>query len=488
MTGAADPRHPSRVAGPEPGESSGVREAGRVFLRALHTTFRSVKLYPMENEQTQRAFDDLAKAAAVLHLKEAELEVRVAGEFMFVNAMRLRLDVDEQLSELRDVLSIVGVGGLHVGETVQRNEWQEFISTFVSFSAREPSPTILTEFQEHLKRSGVTGLTVEAPPETEEPDDDSAKEVAKRTYERSVAVTKEIVNSVRMGRTANANKVKRAVQGVVDQVLTNETSILGLTTIRDYDEYTFTHSVNVCTFSVAIGKRLGLTKLQLYDLGLAALFHDVGKNRVPVEVLNKTSGLDENEWQVMRAHPWLGALTQFQFITGGDLPYRGIIGAYEHHMKIDLTGYPTPKRSRQLSLYSKIIAVADGFDAATTRRSYQTVPIQPDQVLREMWANPRRGYDRVLVKELINLVGIYPVGTCLVLDSGEIAMTHTVNPSSTHLNRPVVRIVLRADGNRLEEGPLVDLAETDEQGGFRRSVVRVADPSEYAINPADYFV
>lgn len=487
MTGA-DPRPPSRVAGPEPGESSGVREAGRIFLRALHTTFRSVKLYPMENEQTQRAFEDLAKAAAVLHEREAELEVRVAGEFMFVNAMRLRLDVDEQLSELRDVFSTVGAGGLHVGETVKRNEWQEFISTLVSFSAREPSPTILTELQERLKHSGVTRLTVEAPPETEEPDEDRAKEVAKRTYERSVAVTKEIVNSVRMGRTANANKVKRAVQGVVDQVLTNETSILGLTTIRDYDEYTFTHSVNVCTFSVAIGKRLGLTKLQLYDLGLAALFHDVGKNRVPVEVLNKTSGLDENEWRVMRAHPWLGAVTQFQFITRGDLPYRGIIGAYEHHMKVDLTGYPTPKRSRQLSLYSKIIAVADGFDAATTRRSYQTQPIQPDQVLREMWANPRRGYDRVLVKELINLVGIYPVGTCLVLDSGEIAVTHTVNPNSTHLNRPVVRIVLGADGNRLEEGPLVDLAETDGQGGFRHSIVRVADPSEYDINPSDYFV
>ncbi len=487
MTGS-ESRTPPRPIRVESGEGSGVREAGRIFLRALHTTFRSVKLYPMENEQTQRAFEDLAKAAAVLHQKESELEVRVAGEFMFVNAMRLRLDVDEQLSELRDVFTIVGVGGLHVGETVQRSEWQEFISALVSFSGREPDAVMLAQLQEHLKRAGVTRLTVEAPPETEEPDEDRAKEVAKRTYERSVAVTKEIVNSVRMGRTANANKVKRAVQGVVDQVLTNETSILGLTTIRDYDEYTFTHSVNVCTFSVAIGKRLGLTKLQLYDLGMAALFHDVGKNRVPVEVLNKTSGLDEKEWNVMRAHPWLGALTQFQFVTRGDLPYRGIIGAYEHHMKIDLTGYPTPKRPRQLSLFSKIIAVADGFDAATTRRSYQTVPIQPDQVLREMWANPRRGYDRVLVKELINLVGIYPVGTCLVLDSGEVAMTHSVNPNTTHLNRPVVRIVVTADGNRLEDGPLVDLAEVDAQGNFGRSIVRVADPSAYGINPSDYFV
>ncbi len=107
-------------------------------------------------------------------------------------------------------------------------------------------------------------------------------------------------------------KVKRAVQLIVDQVLNNETSLVGLTTIRDYDEYTFTHSVNVCIFSVALGKKLGLRKLQLYDLGMTALLHDVGKARVPLEILNKTTGLDEQEWRVMQAHPWLGALTLFQ--------------------------------------------------------------------------------------------------------------------------------------------------------------------------------
>src|SRR5204863_1588131 len=118
------------------------------------------------------------------------------------------------------------------------------------------------------------------------------KEAAKRTYARSVAVTKEVINSIRIGRTANVKKVKRAVQAIVDQVLNNEASLVGLTTLRDYDEYTFTHSVNVCIFSVALGRKLSFTKLQLYDLGIAALFHDVGKSRVPLEVLNKQGGLE----------------------------------------------------------------------------------------------------------------------------------------------------------------------------------------------------
>src|SRR2546426_1939670 len=100
-----------------------------------------------------------------------------------------------------------------------------------------------------------------------------------------------------------------------------------------------------------------LTKLQLYDLGMAALFHDVGKSRVPLEVLNKQGGLSDEEWRIMQAHPWLGVLTLFGLRGYGEIPYRGMIVAYEHHMKTDLTGYPKSVRSRELSIYSKIVAV-----------------------------------------------------------------------------------------------------------------------------------
>ena len=110
---------------------------------------------------------------------------------------------------------------------------------------------------------GITRITIEPPVETEENLEESErqKEAAKRTYTQGVAVTREVVNSIRMGRTANVKRVKRAVQAIVDQVLNNESSLIGLTTIRDYDEYTFTHSVNVCIFSIALGRKLGLTKL-----------------------------------------------------------------------------------------------------------------------------------------------------------------------------------------------------------------------------------
>lgn len=469
-----------------------LRHAGRDFLVVLYTAFRSLKLYPVENAQVQKALDDLAQTTQHLLDVEKELELRLQGEFIFVNSTRLRLDLDNyaSFSHILGVLRQCGVGAVRIDEGVERKQLQIFVSMLLSYAAKEATPNKVFELGQKLSDGGVTHIGVEPPLETDEEaeDEERQKEAAKRTYARSVAVTKEVINSIRMGRTANVKKVKRAVQAIVDQVLNNEASLMGLTTLRDYDEYTFTHSVNVCIFSVALGRKLGLSKLQLYDLGMAALFHDVGKSRVPLEVLNKQGGLSDEEWRIMQAHPWLGVLTLFGLRGYGEIPYRGMIVAYEHHMKTDLTGYPKSLRARELSIYSKIVAVSDGFDAATSRRVYQTVPIQPDQVLKEMWENPRRGYDAVVVKAFINLIGIYPVGTCVILDTYEVAVVHGANPDVTHVHRPMVRVVTTPEGGLVHPGFLVDLAQRDAQGNFPRSIVKVTDPLKYGINVADYFV
>src|SRR3970040_1931380 len=106
------------------------------------------------------------------------------------------------------------------------------------------------------------------------------------------------------------------------------------------------------------GRRRGLSKLQLFGLGMAALVHDVGKSRIPLDIVNKTGGLSDDEWRIMQAHPWLGVLTLFGLRGDGEIPYRGMIVAYEHHMHTDLTGDPKSLRTRQLSVFSTIVAVA----------------------------------------------------------------------------------------------------------------------------------
>jgi len=182
-------------------------------------------------------------------------------------------------------------------------------------------------------------------------------------------------------------------------------------------------------------------------------------------------------------------MTLFKMREGESLPYRAILAAHEHHMKVDLSGYPRPIRPRRLGLFTRLISVADGYDAATTRRAYQTVPLEPDTVLKEMWFNPARGYDPTLVKALINLLGIYPVGTCVILDTFEVAVVAGASPDPEKLNRPLIRLAIDTDGSRLPPpGQLIDLSVAAPNGTYPRSIVKVTSPDRHGIVVGDYFV
>jgi HD-GYP domain-containing protein (c-di-GMP phosphodiesterase class II) len=491
MTARPAPRATTSIAAPvgDGSDDSYVRQKGRAFILALYSALRALKLYPAGHATGKRALDDLATVSQELIATEGELELKVTGEFIFVNGTRLRLDLDNyaSFSHVLSVFRVCGIGELHASDATSSKDWQIFLANTQAPSEAPPNER-LYDILEKMESAGVKSITLAEAPEESGEDRERSKERSKRTYAQSVAVTKDLMMSLRMGKSPNIKKIKRVVQGIVDQILNDEASLVGLTTIRDYDEYTFTHSVNVCIFSVALGKRLGLSKLQLYDLGMAALFHDIGKARVPLDVLNKSSGLTDVEWRQISAHPWLGVLSLFQVRGTQELPYRSVVVAIEHHMKTDLTGYPRAIRPRQLSIYSKIVAVADSFDAATSRRVYKTEPMNPAEVLRELRDQKRRGMDTVVVKAFINLTGIYPVGTLVVLDTFELGIVQAVNPMPEMLSRPIVRIISDSVGNLSHPGTTVDLADRNEAGAFLRTIVKTEDPERFGVRVGDYFV
>jgi HD-GYP domain-containing protein (c-di-GMP phosphodiesterase class II) len=475
----------------DPAAASYLRKRGRDFIISLYGTLRAIKLYPVEHTAVQRTLAELAQIAGEIVEREKELEFRISGEFLFINATRLRLDLTNYATfgSLLRVCRGSGIGAMHIHQGTSARDWLLFLSTLDVKSQISPDERLL-EIIEHLQKTGVKNIELFAFTDDDDRDfSEEARNAANRTYNQSVAVTKEVIGSVRMGRTPSIRKIKRVVQGIVDQILNEEMSLLGLTAIRDYDEYTFTHSVNVCIFAVALGRRLGLTKIQLFDLGLSALMHDIGKSRVPVSYLQKSEQLTEEEWRQIADHPWLGVLVLFQ-LKGRqeDVSYRAMTVAYEHHMRTDFTGYPKPIRSRAMSMTSRIVAVVDGYDAATTRRSYQTVPFAPSEVLQEMRDNPKRGLDQIVVKALINLLGIYPVGTLVVLDTFELAVVTAANPNTEAMSRPIVRIVSDAHGNTLNPAPEADLAQQDSSGDYPRTIIKTADPIRYGINVGNYLV
>lgn len=466
---------------------------GRALVNSLNASAQSLRLYPLENATVQNVLEELRRVISRILDREGVLDLRLVGDFLFLNDARLRLDLSDYaaFAQVSSLLAKHGIGDIEIEPGVEKQDLARLLSLLTSDVVKAEGA--FERFQTKFTMTGAQHIRVgEEKPELQEPTpevNDAKKQIAKQTYFQSVQVAKEVLTDMRIGRAVNLRRVKRAVQSIVDQVLNNESSMIGMTTLRDYDEYTFTHSVNVCIFSVVLGQKLGLTKVQLYDLGLGALFHDIGKMRIDAAIVNKTSGLSDEEWYEIQQHPTEGLLSLFSMRGLSEVPYRAMLLAYEHHMKLDLTGYPKNKRPRYPTLFSRIVQTADGFDAATSKRSYQSQPWPPDEVMREMRENPRRGYDPLLVKAFINVTGVFPVGTLCILDTGEMAVVAARNPDSSKIHQPIVKIISDNWGAMLAEPYTVDLSEIDPATGkARRAIIKTSDPEKYNIKISEYFV
>jgi HD-GYP domain-containing protein (c-di-GMP phosphodiesterase class II) len=488
MNLSAIPAEPGRPAVAASSDERDLQRRGRDLLSALAASLRALQLYPLENQVVVNALAELDAVAGGIFPLEQEISIRYVGDFFFINDVRLRVDLATYATfgTVGRALHRHGIGHFDVFRGAQRAEWIAFLSLLLG----EPSPDApFDAFADRLERSAVLHVAVGPNRESDVVDDDESRRQAKRTYAQSVAVAREVMTGLRMGKGVSLRPVKRAVQSIVDQVLSNETSIVGLTTLRDYDEYTFTHCVNVCIFSVALGKKLGFDKHQLYELGLGALLHDIGKIRMPHELVNKSGPLTPEEFRLMQEHPTEGVLAMFGMRGFAELPLRAMLMAYEHHMKTDQTGYPRSVRPRTPTLFSRIVAVADGFDAATSKRSYQAQPWPPDQVLREMRDNPARGFDPLVVKAFISMTGIYPVGSVVILDTFEMAVVSARNPRAELFHQPVVKVIYDSMGLPVDPPRTVDLSETDPATGQPlRTIIKTTDPEKYGINVGDYFV
>jgi len=475
------------------GASLSERAAEKLVSEAtilLHGAARAVRLYPAENAAVRKVVTELGHVCDRIEATDRQFALKRAGDYLFINDTRLRLGFDN-FAAVNAVLALLrdaAVGTLQFRTRPTHRDWVVLLGAMALPPTGQPEPERLAALVARLDQAGVEAFTLGPTNEgLEELEGEvDGKERSRQTYLKTLNVTRDVFQSARVGGTTGIKKARRVLRGVVDQILKDEASILGLTTLRDFDEYTFVHSVNVCILSVALGRRLGLGKTQLLDLGLAALMHDVGKSRVPLEVLNKPGRLTDEEFALIRDHTWKGVLALFTMPFGAARPWRAMTVAFEHHMRIDLAGYPRVRRERRLSLFSRIVAVADGFDAATSKRVYQDVPWSPADVLMGMRDTERHGLDPVIVKAFINMIGIYPVGTVVKLDTGEVGVVTVANPDPAASARPQVRLVLDASGRRVEEELMADLAEVGATGQHRRTIVSTEDPERYGITVSDY--
>jgi HD-GYP domain-containing protein (c-di-GMP phosphodiesterase class II) len=233
--------------------------------------------------------------------------------------------------------------------------------------------------------------------------------------------------------------------------MTNRFAMLELSGLKDYDEYTFFHSINVAILSLALGSTLSTDRRFLNSLGVGALMHDIGKTAVDLEVLNKPGSLDSDEWESVRLHPLYGAEAA---ATIPGLDRASVVIILEHHMRYDMDGYPSRHPRRPQHLASRVVAVADAYDAMTSRRSYSIARLQ-DQAMGVLAKNSGTAFDPVLVRLFVQLMGVYPPRSVVRLSSGEVAIV--LRPGESDVLNPVVRVIAGADDELVEPFDL-DLA------------------------------
>jgi HD-GYP domain-containing protein (c-di-GMP phosphodiesterase class II) len=281
---------------------------------------------------------------------------------------------------------------------------------------------------------------------------------------------------------------RRLMQSIFNHISDHESFLQGMTNIKNFHEYTLNHSMNVCILAVALGKRLGFDRNELVDLGISAFFHDFGKLDTPKEILDKPGKLDDQEREIIEKHPCQGAGKLVRFKEFKNLPLQALQVALEHHVKEDMTGYPRYFKKQSINLFSKIVKIADVFDAVTTPRVYRTRHFTRDEALAMMQAQSGKEFHPVLLREFIRMMGVYPVGSLVGLDSLELAIVIENNPDTALLLRPRVKLITDASGNKID-GETVDLGEVDpETKKYLRTIIKVLDPDKYGIRVADYFL
>lgn len=258
---------------------------------------------------------------------------------------------------------------------------------------------------------------------------------AKKIRNEAVDLVKEFLNTVRTGKGIEADKVHSTMGKMVDSIFSNQDALASLARLKSFDNYTFTHSVNVAILSITMGRHMGFKREDIHDLGVGAILHDVGKMLVPENILNKPGALTESEFEVMKKHTTLGAEL---LERTRNIKEESRYVALQHQEKYDGTGYPGKLKGSDIHIFGRISAVADVYDAMTSKRVYKP-GMHPEEALKKMYFLRGKHFESQMVERLIKCLGIYPIGTLVELNTGELALVRMTN--HTHPVQPLVMML-----------------------------------------------
>jgi putative nucleotidyltransferase with HDIG domain len=465
---------------------------GADLILRCYRLLKAAAFYDRNNIQIKKLTSESLQIINAFIQAEGHLSIKVVRDSFFFNNIRMPMKADQYavLKNFSQELTKKCIGEIEFATVVGGDALKDF--TFILATLEDMNENNYLFVNKQLEARGIPNISVGKlefflhPQELVNSDDH--KKQARKIYFRSIHLVREVVEGVKQQKMVNIRKAKHLMENTVNSLMQDESAMLGLANIKTYDEYTFNHSVNVAIYAISLGQRIGIPKKFRSHLGMAGLFHDIGKTKVPIEILNKTEKLTPEDWTVIRQHPVFGVETIIRVKEWGELSARMIHGAFDHHLKFNLTGYPKLSRKRTLSLFGKIIALADFYDALVRPRIYRKVPYVSEKILGFMLEHAGKDFDPILVKVFINMVGVFPLGTLVLLNTNEMGIVVKTQEDPDFADHPGVCLLSYSDGE-YRKGQEIDLKEMDPNTGvFKRTIVRTLDPNEYNLNIAEFLI
>jgi putative nucleotidyltransferase with HDIG domain len=302
---------------------------------------------------------------------------------------------------------------------------------------------------------------------------------AKQVYQAAKTIVQNAMQDVRLGRAINVDAVQTVITDMTESVFRNPDALPSLSRLKQFDEYTFYHSVNTALLAMSLGRSLGFDRSMIHLAGVGTLLHDIGKMKVPLELLNKPGRFEPHEMEIVKQHVLRGVEVLSNTTGLGDTY---IQPALEHHERVNGAGYPHRRAHQDISQVGLITAVVDIYDAMTSDRVYHKGK-PAHEVLQLLYRLSLEGHlDPTLVQRFIQVVGVYPVGSVVELNTGETGIVKRINHDAPLA--PVVLFVKGAGNTLLSHPQEEDLSQQTKTPP--RSIKAVLHPHQTGIDPTVY--
>ena len=451
------------------------------FMRRLSAALRAAQLYAPSHPLVQRAFDGLDQSITQMLDEQPSIAIGIIGQEVIVGDIPLPRAA-ESLGEMMRRLKSLGIERIVFDRGVTPEELTTLALTIAHPERRPGQDTVGVEPSDPLGVLNSLPHIRVGRIQTEQRVEKSAADVAtiRRLYADASNVAGSVWEAAKTEGTPDPKAARVLIDSLAQAVSANRTALIALTALKNYDNYTFTHMVNVSILTMSQARALGMEGDALRELGLAALMHDIGKVRTPTEILNKPEKLTDDEFAIMRMHVVDGAEI---LRRTPEMPAIAPVIAFEHHLRLDSTGYPHKVTRTGLNLGTMLCSIADVYDAMRSQRAYQQA-FPSDRILQVMKRNDGQQFDQHLVRRFTQLLGIYPPGNLVRLDSGALAVVMAVHAPDPY--RPKVKVISGPAGDRLDTPFEVSLWEVPEDGKGPRGVTASLDPSEHDVDPLTY--